>query len=134
MRKNVEHLSIRSKFDPAETMDRLERAALDRGMTIFCRVNFAADADKVGMDLEATELLIFGNPKVGTLLLQSDQRIGLDLPLKALVRGSAKGETVVDVQDPIDLAAHYRVTDLEVVAKMQQVVYRIAQEATGEAL
>jgi uncharacterized protein (DUF302 family) len=134
MRKKVEQFPVRSKFDPSETMDRLERAVLDRGMRVFCRVNFTAEANSVGLDLEATELLIFGNPKVGTLLLQSDQRIGLDLPLKALVRATPKGETFVDVQDPIDLAAKYRVTDLEIVAKMQQVVHRIVQEATGEAL
>src|SRR3712207_4267738 len=74
-----------SSYGPAETMDRLAAAVIDRGMSIVARVDHASAATKVGLELRPTEVLIFGNPRAGTPLMQAAQTIGIDLPLKALV-------------------------------------------------
>ena len=74
-------ITIPSSFGPQETMDRLAAEVSARGMTIFARIDHAAGAASVGMPLRPTELLIFGNAKAGTPLMQVDQTIGIDVPL-----------------------------------------------------
>jgi uncharacterized protein (DUF302 family) len=68
-----------------ETMDRLEAEVKSKGMTVFARIDHAADAKAAGLALRPTEVLIFGNAKGGTPLMQALQTTGIDLPLKALV-------------------------------------------------
>src|SRR5215469_4303412 len=74
-----------SKSGPKETMDRLAAAVTSRGISITARIDHAAAAAAVGMELRPTEVLIFGNPQAGTPLMRAVQTIGIDLPLKALV-------------------------------------------------
>ena len=76
--------TIPSHFGTKETIDRLEAEIKAKGLTVFARIDHAAGAAAVGMSLRPTELLIFGNARGGTPLMQADQRIGIDLPLKAL--------------------------------------------------
>jgi uncharacterized protein (DUF302 family) len=71
-------------------------------------VDHAAAAKTAGMDLRPTELIIFGNPKLGTPLMHADQRAGLDLPLKALAWQDADGKVFVTYADPATLAARYQ--------------------------
>ena len=73
--------TVTSAFGPKETMERLEAAVRSKGMTVFARIDHAAGAESVGLVLRPTELLIFGNAKAGTPLMQVNQAIGLDLPL-----------------------------------------------------
>jgi uncharacterized protein (DUF302 family) len=89
-----------SAFGPKETMDRLEAAVRSKGMTVFARIDHAAGAASVGLVLPPTELLVFGNAKAGTPLMQVNQAIGLDLPLKALVWQDAAGLTFLSFDDP----------------------------------
>jgi hypothetical protein len=77
-------ITIRSSHGPKDTMSRLEAEVKTRGMTIFARIDHAAGATAAGLSLPPTEVLIFGNAKDGTPLMQSVQTIGIDLPLKAL--------------------------------------------------
>jgi uncharacterized protein (DUF302 family) len=100
-------ISIPSSFDPKETMDRLEAALRASGVTIFARIDHAAGAAEVGETLRPTELLIFGNPKAGTPLMQAGQTIGIDLPLKALVWQDAAGKTQVSYNEPGWLARRH---------------------------
>ena len=74
--------TIRSSHGPKDTMNRLEAAVKAKGLTVFARIDHAAGAAEVGLPLRPTELLIFGNAKGGTPLMQSAQTIGVDLPLK----------------------------------------------------
>ena len=76
-----------NKFGPKETADRLAPAVTTRGISIMARIDHAAAATAIGMELRPTELLIFGNPRAGTPLMQALQTVGIDLPLKALVWG-----------------------------------------------
>ena len=93
-------ITIKSAFGPEETMQRLEAEVRAKGMTVFAHVDHAAGAAAVGLPLRPTDLLIFGNAKGGTPLMQSVQTIGIDLPLKALVWQDASGTTWLSYNDP----------------------------------
>lgn len=109
-----------SPYPVAETVDRLERAAQERQLTVIARVDHAAAAQKAGLVLRPTQLLIFGNPRAGTPLMQSAQSIGIDLPLKALVWEDDKGKVWLGYNDPVWLAARHGVGDrAEVLRAMQ---------------
>src|ERR1700752_3553989 len=75
-------ITLPSSFGPEETMNRFEAEVRARGMTVFAHVDHAAGATAVGLSLRPTELLIFGNARIGTPLMQSIQTLGIDLPLK----------------------------------------------------
>lgn len=81
-------------------MSRLEAAVKSKGMTVFSHIDHAAGAAAVGQVLRPTDLLIFGNAKGGTPLMQSVQSIGIDLPLKVLVWQDASGQTWLLYNDP----------------------------------
>jgi uncharacterized protein (DUF302 family) len=99
--------TIPSSFGPKETMDRLEADIKSKGMTVFARIDHGAGAAEAGLPLRPTELLIFGNAKGGTPLMQSDQAIGIDLPLKALVWEDAAGKTWLSYNEPSWLAKRH---------------------------
>src|SRR6266487_5771148 len=82
-----------SRFGPKETMDRLETEIRAKGMEVFAQIDHAAGAAQVGLTLRPTGLIIFGNARGGTPLMQSAQTVGIDLPLKALVWHHAKHQT-----------------------------------------
>ncbi len=100
-------ITISSRYSVRETLDRLEAALKAAGITIFARVDHAGGAAAVGMDLRPTEVLIFGNPKGGTPLMQANQLIGLDLPLRVLAWEDAAGKVSVTYHDVDRLAARY---------------------------
>lgn len=100
-------VTVRSSFGPKDTMTRLETAVKARGMTVFAHIDHAAGAADVGLSLRPTELLIFGNAKGGTPLMQSNQTTGIDLPLKALVWQDASGTTWLSYNDPSWLAQRH---------------------------
>ena len=81
-------------------MNRLETEVQAKGLAVFARIDHAAAAAEVGLSLRPTELLIFGNAKGGTPLMQAAQTIGIDLPLKALVWQDASGTTWLSYNDP----------------------------------
>jgi uncharacterized protein (DUF302 family) len=93
-------ISVSSTFGAKETMDRLEGEVKARGMTVFARIDHAAGAAEVGLALRPTVLLIFGSARAGTPLMQADQAVGIDLPLKALVTEDASGKVWVSYNDP----------------------------------
>jgi uncharacterized protein (DUF302 family) len=99
--------TIPSSFGPQDTMNRLEAAVRAKGMTVFARIDHAAGASAAGLSLRPTELLIFGNAKAGTPLMQSVQTIGIDLPLKALVWQDTSGNTWLSYNDPAWLAKRH---------------------------
>src|SRR4051794_41915869 len=92
--------TLASRFRPKETMDRLEAGIKAKGMTVFARIDHAAGAAQAGLPLRPTELLIFGNAKAGTPLMQANQAIGIDLPLKAPVYEDAAGKGWLSYNDP----------------------------------
>jgi uncharacterized protein (DUF302 family) len=99
--------TIASGHGPKATMDRLEAEVKAKGMTVFARIDHAAGAAADGLPLRPTEVLIFGNARGGTPLMQSVQTIGIDLPLKALVWQDAAGSTWLSYNDPVWLAQRH---------------------------
>jgi uncharacterized protein (DUF302 family) len=99
--------TVSSSYGPVETIDRLVAAATSHGMAILARIDHAAAAAEADMNLRPTAVLIFGNPQVGTLLMQTAQTIGIDLPLKALVWQDEAGKTWLSYNDPDWLARRH---------------------------
>jgi uncharacterized protein (DUF302 family) len=99
--------TILSNFGPKDTMDRLEAEIRAQGITVFARIDHAAGAAEARLTLRPTEVLIFGNPRVGTPLMQSIQTIGIDLPLKVLVWQDTSGKTWLSYNEPSWLAKRH---------------------------
>ena len=100
-------ITHKTRFSPKDTMDRLVAAIEARGITVFARVDHAAGAATVGMELRPTAVVIFGNPKAGTPLMQVNQTIGIDLPLKVLVWQDEAAATWIGYDDPATLAERH---------------------------
>ena len=100
--------SVKSAHSVTATADKLVNILETKGMTIFARINHANGAKKVGKKLRPTELVIFGNPKVGTPLMQCAQKVALDLPQKALIWEDAEGQVWLTYNDPEYLAKRHQ--------------------------
>ena len=125
--------SVQSRFGPKETMDRLEAEIRAQGMTVFARIDHAAGAAEVGLTLAPTELIIFGNARGGTPLMQSVQTVGIDLPLKALVWEDASGKTWLSYNEPSWIAQRHNIPNAELaVNKMTAALGAISRKATGD--
>ena len=124
-------ISIRSSHDVKSTADRLENALKTKGMTVFNRINHAEGAEKVGKNLRPTELIIFGNPKVGTPLMQCGQSVAIDLPQKALIWEDKRGQVWLSYNDPKYLANRHGIRQcVEVIRKIENALGSFAQVAT----
>ena len=113
-------------------MKRAEAEVTAKGLTVFAHVDHAAGAKAVGLPLRPTDLLIFGNARGGTPLMQSAQPIGIDLPLKILVWQDADGATWVSYNDPAWLAHRHGLDDPNkaVVTALTGALNAIATKAT----
>ena len=99
--------TIRSSYAPEETINRLEAEIKARGMTVFAHIDHAAGAAGVGLSLRPTDVLLFGNARGGTPLMQSIQTTGIDLPLKMLVWQDEAGGTWLSYNDPHWIATRH---------------------------
>jgi len=126
-------ITIKSGFGPEDTMKRLEAEVKAKGLTVFARVDHAAGAAAVGLPLRPTDLLIFGNAKGGTPLMQQAQTLGIDLPLKALVWQDEQGATWLSYNDPAYLAGRHGVGEpaKAAVTAMTGALHAIATQATA---
>lgn len=104
---SAERLIVKtSAFSVDETLDRLTRMLSEKGITVFARIDHAAGAAGTGEKLAPTQVLIFGNPKLGTGLMQSNAQIGLDLPMKVLAY-ERRGKVRLVYSHPDALKAQY---------------------------
>jgi uncharacterized protein (DUF302 family) len=123
--------SIQSRFGPKETMDRLEAEIRGQAMKIFARIDHAAGASEAGLELRPTQLIIFGNARGGTPLMQSAQTVGIDLPLKALIWKDASGTTWLSYNEPSWIAQRHGVINAEpVVSKISAAFGAMSRKAT----
>jgi len=99
--------TLPSSHSVKDTIDRLVAAVESKGLSVFARIDHAAGAQQAGMTLRPTELLIFGNARGGTPLMQVHQTLGIDLPLKALAWQDADGRTWLSYNEPAWLVARY---------------------------
>jgi uncharacterized protein (DUF302 family) len=125
-------VSVQSRLSARETLDHLLASLAARKLTVFARVDHAAGAASIGLPLRPTEVVIFGNPKGGTALMQDQQSAGIDLPLKALVWEDADGKVWFTCIDPAWIAQRHglRAESGAAVKAMSALLSAIAQEAT----
>jgi uncharacterized protein (DUF302 family) len=119
----------RSASGYRDTVDRLSEAIERRGLTVFCRIDHAAAARELDLELADEEVVVFGNPRAGTPLMRSDPRIGIELPLRMLVWADAEG-VLLGYRDPRELAADYDAAQHE--STLEQMATLLA-ELSGEA-
>ncbi len=123
--------TLQSAHGVSQTMDRVENAVREAGLAVFARIDHGEQAGSVGLPLRPTQLLIFGSPKVGTLLMQSNQRVGIDLPLKMLVWEDAEGQVWLGYLPAASLLDRYAIADRpKIQAKMTKLLAKLARAAT----
>jgi uncharacterized protein (DUF302 family) len=126
---------VSSHHGPRETMGRVVANVTARGMVVFARLDHGAGALAAGLELRPTELLLFGNARGGTPLMQSRQSIGIDLPLKILVWQDESGVTWVGYNDPDWVARRHGLAPdrAGAVNAMHKALAEIAGEAAGQS-
>jgi len=124
-------ITKKSQFGPGETLDRLEAVLEKKGITIFARISHTRGAEGVGIELRPTELLIFGNPKLGSHFFTSRQTAGIDLPMKALAWEDTDGQVWLTYNDPQYIAGRHGIDDREaIVQKMTGALDSLTNVAT----
>ena len=125
-------VTLRSAHAADETARRLEAALAAKGIHVFARIDHAAGAREAGLALRPTLVLLFGNPRAGTPLMQSNQTVGIDLPLKALVWEDEAGQCWLTYNRPDYLAARHGIIDrTEAVTAMGAGLEALARAATA---
>jgi len=126
-------ISKKSEHSAKVTLDRLEKILRKKGITIVKRWSHSQGGKKAGIPLRPTELLIFGNPKLGTHFFTSNQTAGIDLPMKALAWKDVKGQVWLTYNDPQYIADRHNIKDrAPIVAKMTNALDKMTNAATGK--
>jgi uncharacterized protein (DUF302 family) len=123
-------VNVSSAFNVEETADRMESILKEKGLTIFNRIKHSEGAGKVGIELRDTELILFGNPKVGSPFMECQQSVALDLPQKALIWEDDKAKVWISYNDPRYLEKRHNVIGCEeVISKIEKALAGIAKSA-----
>lgn len=124
-------VSVPSQFDVAQTTTKLEQVLQAKGMKVFTVIDHSAGAKAAGMALKPTKLVLFGNPKVGTPLMQCQQSIALDLPQKALIWEDQQGMTWLTYNAPFYLQERHQVEGCSAIfEKVSKALAAFAKAAT----
>ena len=124
-------INVKSSRTVKETADRLESVLKEKGMTVFARIKHSDGAKKAGVDLRPTELVIFGNPKVGAPLMKCNQTVGIDLPQKALIWKDDTDQVWLTYNDPQYLSKRHGLSACAgVIAKVEKALGNFAKAAT----
>ncbi len=125
-------ITLESPHDVSTTLDKLVAALESKGMNIFARIDHAEGAKKAGMDLRPTQVLLFGNPKIGTPLMLCSQSIAIDLPQKMLAWQTEDGKVYLGYTDPMELKARHATEGCdEVFDKVAGALGNFAKAATA---
>ena len=123
-------INVQSDFNVKETTERLESILNEKGMTIFNQINHSDAAQKVGVELRETRLIIFGNPKVGSPLMQCQQSVAVDLPQKAIIWEDDKSKVWISYNDPRYLGKRHNIIGCdEVINKVEKALSGITAAA-----
>ena len=124
-------INVESDSNVKETADRLERILEEKGMTIFNRIKHSEGAANVGIEILETELIIFGDPKVGGPLMKCQQTVAIDLPQKALIWVDDKSKVWISYNDPRYLEKRHNIPGCEeVIAKIEKALSGITKAAS----
>ena len=126
-------INVRSAFSVEETANRLENILTEKGMTIFNRIRHSESAAAVGIELRETELIIFGNPKVGSPLMKCQQSVAIDLPQKALIWKDQNSSVWITYNDPGYLVNRHQITGCEeVISKIEKALSGMTKAASAD--
>jgi len=126
-------ITVKSNHSVKETLDRLEKILTEKGVNVVLRLNHSENGNKAGIALRPTELLLFGNPKLGTNFFTSKQTSGIDLPMKALAWEDENGQVWLTYNDPSYIAGRHGIKDRdEVVKKMTGALEKFTSAATSK--
>ncbi len=131
----VDGLIVKSSaYSVAETLDRFEMIIKKKGITVFARINHAQGAEKVGLVMAPTEVIIFGNPKLGSPLMLSERTAAIDLPLKAIVWQDKEGKVWLAYNSPDYIAGRHGIKDKQkVIKKMTGALNKFSNYATKKS-
>ncbi|WP_323752057.1 DUF302 domain-containing protein [Marinobacter sp.] len=122
-------VAVESPYDAQTTMNRFEDIVKGKGLNVFARIDHAAGAEKAGMTLRPTEVIIFGDPQGGTPFMKCAQSVGIDLPLKALVWEDASAQVWLGYNDPTYLAERHEVPECAVAEKLSKALAGLVKAA-----
>lgn len=126
-------INLVSSHDVETTASRFKALLEDKGMNIFSHINHTEGAKKVGKELRPTELIIFGNPKIGTVLMQCNQSVAIDLPQKALIWEDDSGKVWLSYNDPSYLAKRHDLKGCEeTIKKISKALNNFTQAAVSQ--
>jgi uncharacterized protein (DUF302 family) len=125
-------VAVKSLRTPGETMDRLEKVLKANNIVVFARLDHAAGAAQAGRKLRPTQLLIFGNPQGGTLLMECAQSAGIDLPMKALAWQDASGQTWLAYNDPVWIAQRHKAPQCAAAAELKKALAAFTASAVAK--
>ena len=124
-------INVQSSFNVQETADRMENVLKEKGMTVFNRIRHSEAASKAGIELRDTELILFGNPKVGSPLMKCQQSVAIDLPQKALIWEDSEAKVWISYNDPRYLEKRHNITGCEeVLVKVEKALAGMTKVAT----
>ena len=125
-------ITKKSKYSVSQTLDKLEAVLKKKGISVAVRWKHDKKANGVGIPLRPTELLIFGNPKIGSHMFTSNQTAGIDLPLKALAWEDKNGNVFLSYNDPAYIAKRHHINDrAQTLKKMSGALNKLSNVATG---
>lgn len=126
-------VKLESKFGVQETIERLSASLETKGIKVAARIDHAAAAKAAGMELPPTQVVLFGNPKLGTPLMQSNPEIGIDLPLRILAWQDKAGKVWVGYTAPEVMKGRYGITDRdEIFSTMRAALTGLTRDAGGQ--
>lgn len=125
--KELKHIT--SNHPVKETVERMVKCIAAEGWHVFARIDHAQEGKKAGIDLRPTELVLFGNPKIGTYLMQNSQQTALDLPMRALVMETENGEVQIVYNNTDQFKSRHRVSDEKTLSAITKVLEKVCQKA-----
>jgi len=126
-------VSIESKYTVKETADRFQKSLELKGLTLFARIDHKRNASNVNLELAPTEVIIFGNPKVGTPLMHCSKQVAIDLPQKALFWEDKNGQVWLSYNNPEYLKERHNIKGCDkVVKKITAVLDKLSKAAISK--
>ncbi len=122
----------RSPFSVEKTVKKFEKAVESKGMTIFAKIDHQKAAKSVGIKIEKSTLIIFGNPKISTRMMLKDERVALDLPFKVLIYKNVEGKTIILYKNPQTLKETYNLKECMAIDSMEKFLEVITNKIIEE--